>query len=192
MGRVIRSEAQLAEILARPGFKVASQFGGEVVNTSTSGGVRSRATQRPDFVQAAQPDRCTSGGDPSEPSAPLTLSTPGAQPPSLGAGSPPAASPGTLYALVALCRAVGLPEPIPEYRFHDKRKWRFDYAWPMRKVALEVEGGIWTGGRHTRGAGALADLEKYSEAAIAGWRVIYCVPGDLATVGLERVRRAIG
>jgi hypothetical protein len=59
-------------------------------------------------------------------------------------------------------------------------------------VALEVEGGIWTEGRHTRGAGALADLEKYSEAAIAGWRIIYCTPSELRGVGIERVRRAIG
>lgn len=113
--------------------------------------------------------------------------------PSVGsAHAAPAVQPGTIYAMVALCRAHGLPEPVPEYQFHPTRRWRFDYSWPMRMVALEVEGGIWTNGRHTRGSGAVADLEKYSEAAIAGWRVIYCTPGDLATLGLERVRRAVG
>lgn len=102
-----------------------------------------------------------------------------------------AAQPGTLYAVVAWCKAAGLPVPVPEYQFHPGRRWRFDYAWPLHKLALEVEGGIWTEGRHTRGAGALADLEKYSEAAILGWRIIYATPGDLQSLGFDRVRRAL-
>src|SRR5512135_1329961 len=70
--------------------------------------------------------------------------------------------------LIGLCRGMGLPEPIPEYEYHPTRKWRLDYAWPLSKLALEIEGGIWTEGRHTRGQGAMNDLEKYSEAAILG------------------------
>lgn len=89
-----------------------------------------------------------------------------------------------LYPLVALCRTAGLPEPVPEYQFHPTRKWRFDYAWPLRLFALEVDGGVWTQGRHTRGAGRLADMEKQSEAALAGWRVLYVQPRDLRTVGM--------
>jgi len=93
--------------------------------------------------------------------------------------------------LVGLCRGMGLMEPVPEWVFHPVRKWRFDYAWPLVKLALEIEGGIWTQGRHTRGAGAMEDLEKYSEAAILGWRVIYCVPDELTTVALDRIQRAL-
>ena len=96
-----------------------------------------------------------------------------------------------LPVLVGLCRGMGLPQPVVEWYFAKPRMWRFDYAWPEFRLALEVEGGIWTQGRHTRGAGALKDLEKYSEAAILGWRIIYCVPDDLATVGLDRVQRAL-
>ena len=46
-------------------------------------------------------------------------------------------------------------------------------AWPDLRVAVEVEGGVWskTPGRHTRGAGFEADCEKYNAAAAAGWRV---------------------
>jgi very-short-patch-repair endonuclease len=69
-------------------------------------------------------------------------------------------------------RAHKLPEPVREHRFHDKRKWRFDFAWPELKLAAEVEGGTWTGGRHTRGAGFEKDCEKYSVAAIQGWMVV--------------------
>lgn len=102
-----------------------------------------------------------------------------------------AAQAGSLYPVVNLCRAMRLPEPVPEHPVCDYRRWRFDFAWPMHWLALEVEGGIWTQGRHTRGTGALADLEKYSEAAILGWRVLYCTPTDLLTLGMDRVRRAL-
>lgn len=70
----------------------------------------------------------------------------------------------------------GLPSPEREYRFHSSRKWRLDYAWPAEKVAVEVEGGVWTGGRHTRGAGFLKDCEKYNQAAAMGWRVFRFTP----------------
>ena len=79
----------------------------------------------------------------------------------------------------ALCRGEGMPEPVAEFRFHPVRRWRFDYAWPDAKVALEVEGGIWTGGRHTRGAGFVADLEKYNTATALGWRVLRTTPKGL-------------
>ena len=86
-----------------------------------------------------------------------------------------------------LLRSVGLPAPVREHRFHPVRRWRFDYAWIDHKVALEVEGGVWTGGHHTRGVGFLGDVEKYNAAVLAGWRVVRVVPGKLcasATVGM--------
>ena len=64
------------------------------------------------------------------------------------------------------------PGVVTEYRFHPKRKWRFDYAWPDRKIALEIEGGTWALGRHVRGKGYENDCIKYSEAAVLGWRII--------------------
>lgn len=71
----------------------------------------------------------------------------------------------------------GLPSPQREYRFDEKRRWRFDYAWPEHLVAVEIEGIIWEGGgRHQRAAGFLADAEKYEAALLQGWRV-YRVPG---------------
>lgn len=52
------------------------------------------------------------------------------------------------------------------------RRWRVDFAWPDRKLAVEVEGGAWIGGRHTRGVGFGADCEKYAELTVAGWTVL--------------------
>lgn len=64
------------------------------------------------------------------------------------------------------------PGAIMEYRFHPVRRWKMDYAWPDRMIALEIEGGIYTRGRHTRGKGYEGDCIKYSTAAVLGWCVI--------------------
>jgi hypothetical protein len=68
-------------------------------------------------------------------------------------------------------RAAGAPLPTPQYRFC-ARRWRFDGAYPPRKLAYEVDGATWTGGRHTRGAGYEADCEKLNTAVLLGWRVL--------------------
>lgn len=61
---------------------------------------------------------------------------------------------------------------VREHRFDPVRGWRFDFAWPQRKWALEVEGGTWVGGGHNRGKGYMEDCEKYAAATLAGWRVL--------------------
>lgn len=58
-----------------------------------------------------------------------------------------------------------------EFKFHDKRKWRFDFAWPEKKIAVECEGGVYSKGRHTRGKGFEQDCEKYNAATADGWKV---------------------
>jgi very-short-patch-repair endonuclease len=63
-----------------------------------------------------------------------------------------------------------------EYRFAPPRQWRFDFAWPARKVAVEVEGGGYVNGRHSRGAGMEKDTEKYNTAMIGGWYVLRVTP----------------
>lgn len=59
-----------------------------------------------------------------------------------------------------------------EFRFDAKRKWRFDFCWPERKVAVEVDGGTFSGGRHSRGLGYEKDCEKINSAVLQGWRVL--------------------
>lgn len=101
---------------------------------------------------------------------------------------------------------IGFPEtcekklgvkPIKEHRFHPKRMWRFDFAFPAHKIAIEVEGGIWMSqhgkkSRHFTGAGALADMEKYSNAAALGWRVLRFTPQNLMKEeSLELIKKAV-
>lgn len=80
--------------------------------------------------------------------------------------------------MIDLWAPYGL-SPVPEYRFTHPRKWRFDYAWPDQMIAVEIEGGIWSRGRHTRGSGFIKDMEKYNEAGKLGWRVFRFTPQQL-------------
>lgn len=59
-----------------------------------------------------------------------------------------------------------------EYQFHSERKWKADFHITGTKLLIEVEGGIWSGGRHTRGKGYLGDMEKYNTAAKLGFTVL--------------------
>jgi hypothetical protein len=79
--------------------------------------------------------------------------------------------------LASQIRMAGLPEPCREYKFHAKRKWRFDFAFVGmgnygRGLAVEVEGAVYAQGRHTRGSGFSTDCEKYNEAALMHWVVL--------------------
>lgn len=76
----------------------------------------------------------------------------------------------------ALCASHGLPEPIFEHCFREGRKWRFDLCWPGHMLAVEVQGGIHTRGRHVRGAALEKEYEKLTYAAVGGWRVIFVTP----------------
>jgi hypothetical protein len=81
--------------------------------------------------------------------------------------------------LVAV-RDAGLPEPVTEYQFHHKRKWRFDLCWPEQRLALEIDGT----GRHNTIAGMANDDEKINEAIILGWSVLRCNAKLIAATGL--------
>jgi hypothetical protein len=73
-------------------------------------------------------------------------------------------------------------EVVKEFRFHPKRLWRFDYCIPSIMCAIEVEGGAWSKGRHTRGKGFIGDMEKYNTATSLGWRLIRVTPSDLMSM----------
>jgi hypothetical protein len=64
------------------------------------------------------------------------------------------------------------PAFVREYRFNPDRHWRFDFADIPMKIAVELEGGVFTRGAHTRGKHFESDLEKYNSAALLGWRVL--------------------
>jgi very-short-patch-repair endonuclease len=88
------------------------------------------------------------------------------------------------------CAAAGFPVPVPEYQFAKHlgtaelrminqvkpRKWAVDFAWPDERIAVEVDGGLFNQGRHSRGAGMLGDMEKLNALACLGYRIIRVTP----------------
>lgn len=89
-------------------------------------------------------------------------------------------------------KTAGLPTPEFEFRFHAVRQWRADFAWPEEKLIVEYEGGVHTGGRHTRGQGFENDIEKYNEATLLGYRVIRITYGTVKSgMALEMTERAL-
>jgi hypothetical protein len=92
--------------------------------------------------------------------------------------------------LEAHMRELGLQYRV-EFAFHSKRKWRFDYVLVNIKgtsttlthpmIAIEIEGGTWIQGRHSRPMGMQGDVDKYNEAARLGWYVIRFTTQDVLT-----------
>jgi hypothetical protein len=81
-----------------------------------------------------------------------------------------------------------------EYRFHPTRRWRFDIAFPVSRVAVELDGGIWVKGRHSRGSGVVGDIEKLNAATLLGWQVLRFTADDLRKRPVqicEQVRRLL-
>ena len=82
----------------------------------------------------------------------------------------------------------GLPKPIREYRFSPPRKFRFDFAWPEEKVAVEIEGGTWIGGGHNRGVIYASNCEKYNLAVLHGWKVLRFTGNMINLEAVEAVK----
>jgi hypothetical protein len=91
-----------------------------------------------------------------------------------------------------LWRLAGGPELEREYRFDPERRWRADFAHLPAHCLIEIEGGIWVNGRHNRAAGFNADLEKYLEAGLSGWRVFRLGPDQITMPIIERLAAVVG
>ena len=81
-------------------------------------------------------------------------------------------------------------EVVAEHRFHPTRLWRFDYAIPSHRIAIEIDGGVWIEGRHNRPKGYIADLDKFNNAAALGWRVLKFTPQQQFTMKALRLIQA--
>ena len=98
-------------------------------------------------------------------------------------GATSAGTPTDTSALAAkfehLWQSWGGPELAKEHRFHPHRRWRLDYYHAPTQTAVELEGGLFSGGRHTRAAGFLGDCEKYNAAAMMGITVLRLGTGQV-------------
>ena len=72
-----------------------------------------------------------------------------------------------------------------EVRFAPPRRFRLDFVLPHR-LAIEVQGGVWTRGAHSRGAGQAIDAEKGYLALLNGYRILYLTTDHIKSgVGLR-------
>ena len=92
----------------------------------------------------------------------------------------------------AMWRQLGGPVLDTEVRFHPDRRWRFDYCHLATRTAIELEGGAYSRGRHTRGAGFIEDCHKYNAAARLGYTVFRIATGmvqpDTLSEIIEHIR----
>lgn len=99
---------------------------------------------------------------------------------------------------VDLCVKAGLI-PSREYPFaKPARDWRFDFAFMattdtgFQQVAVECEGGAYSGGRHVRGKGFIEDMLKYNTAQLRGWIVLRYTPQQLCLPStIEQIKEAL-
>ena len=59
-----------------------------------------------------------------------------------------------------------------EERFTELRRWRLDFYLPEYRIGIEIDGGVWTNGRHSRGKGFEADCIKANHATMQGIRLL--------------------
>lgn len=90
------------------------------------------------------------------------------------------------YRVLTSLKTCGLPKPITQFTLAlaDGRTIRFDFAWPQRRVALEVDHPFWHGGREAQHR----DKERDRKVAALGWRVLRITDWDVAS-GMQGVAR---
>lgn len=106
------------------------------------------------------------------------------------AGNKPAGSKGEI-ALAGQLHARGISYER-ELMLIPKRRFRFDFLLAEFALVIEVEGGTWSGGRHTTGVGFRSDCQKYNMALELGYRVLRYTT-DMVTKGeaIAQVERIV-
>lgn len=80
-----------------------------------------------------------------------------------------------------------------EFKFHPDRKWKADFHLVDKKILVEVEGGIWSGGRHTRGKGYIGDMEKYNAATMMGFQVLRFSTDQVKSgLAIQQIEKMVG
>jgi len=51
------------------------------------------------------------------------------------------------------------------------RRYRLDFAHPETRTGIEIQGAVYSGGRHVRGSGYERDCRKYNIAYTSGWTI---------------------
>ena len=94
--------------------------------------------------------------------------------------------------LLEKIREAQLPEPEREYKALKDRQFPWDLAWPEHRLLVEIQGGIYQRGAHSRGAGIERDMEKLNLATLAGYRSLQFSRGMIEDgTAVEVISRAL-
>lgn len=86
-----------------------------------------------------------------------------------------------------------LPEPIREYKAIPGRRFRWDFCWHEFRLLLEVQGGVWSKGSHSSGAGINRDTEKLNLATLEGFRCLHVTSNQIRSgQALKWIQQALG
>lgn len=77
------------------------------------------------------------------------------------------------------------------YSFIPPRRFRFDFASLDSKVAIEINGGNWINGRHTRASNLSDEYKKLNLATLNGWRVFILSPEMIGEEWLRAIANTI-
>lgn len=77
---------------------------------------------------------------------------------------------------------------VTQYKFHPRRLWRFDFAFPTINLAIEIQG---FGRGHNSYMGMHKDYQKHNSAVRLGWSVIYLMSKDLTAEEIDSTIRWI-
>lgn len=87
-----------------------------------------------------------------------------------------------LEATLALQMAAAkLPPWETEYRFDPARRYRLDFFFPAARLGVELQGGTWVAGGHSRGRGYQRDCDKLAACTLAGIRVLWFTTDDVTS-----------
>jgi len=51
------------------------------------------------------------------------------------------------------------------------KRYRLDFAHPISRIGIEIQGGVYNRGRHVTGSGYERDCRKYNLAYTSGWTI---------------------
>ena len=89
--------------------------------------------------------------------------------------------------------SAGLTGYVREYQAIPGRKFRFDFAFLRERLLVEINGGTFNGGAHSRGVGLNRDYEKGNLAVVNNWRVLSFDTKQVKSgAALEVVEKLIG
>jgi very-short-patch-repair endonuclease len=81
--------------------------------------------------------------------------------------------------LASLLRRAKIKGWKRQYSYVPGRKFKADFAFPLQKLIVEVDGGVYSRRAHGSIGGIIADMKRSNFAAMNGWRLMRFRPDEI-------------